>query len=150
MKGNALDFSFSGLKTAVLRWTEANPIGEEIAVRRAVPDSASVEDWLAVTPKLTLDLIASFQQTVIDELLSRIEKLSGEHPVESVIITGGVACNAGLRRAAAVSRIGIPIYFPTPGLSTDNAAMIGAAAYRKLERGEFAGMDLRPKASLAL
>ncbi len=47
-----------------------------------------------------------------------------EHPVESVIITGGVACNAGLRRAAVESRIGVPIYFPTPGLSTDNAAMI--------------------------
>ncbi len=149
MKGNALDFSFSGLKTAVLRWTEANPMGEEVAIRRRMT-AASVEEWLAVTPRATLDLIASFQQTVIDELLSRIEKLSGEHPVESVIITGGVACNAGLRRAAAASRIGIPIYFPTPGLSTDNAAMIGAAAYRKLMRGELAGMDLRPKASLAL
>ena len=149
IKGNALDFSFSGLKTAVLRWTEANPMGEEVAIRRRMT-AASVEEWLAVTPRATLDLIASFQQTVIDELLSRIEKLSGEHPVESVIITGGVACNAGLRRAAAASRIGIPIYFPTPGLSTDNAAMIGAAAYRKLMRGELAGMDLRPKAGLAL
>ena len=149
MKGNALDFSFSGLKTAVLRWTEANPMGEEVAIRRRMT-AASLEEWLAVTPRATLDLIASFQQTVIDELLSRIEKLSGEHPVESVIITGGVACNAGLRRAAAASRIGIPIYFPTPGLSTDNAAMIGAAAYRKLMRGELAGMDLRPKAGLAL
>lgn len=149
MKGNALDFSFSGLKTAVLRWTESNPIADEIAIRRQ-SGAVTVEEWLAVTPRATLDLIASFQQTVIDELLSRIEKLSGEHPVESVIITGGVACNAGLRRAAAASRIGIPIYFPTPGLSTDNAAMIGAAAYRKLLRGDFAGMDLRPKASLAL
>lgn len=149
MKGNALDFSFSGLKTAVLRWTEANPMGEDVAIRRRMT-AASVEEWLAVTPRATLDLIASFQQTVIDELLSRIEKLSGEHPVESVIITGGVACNAGLRRAAAASRIGIPIYFPAPGLSTDNAAMIGAAAYRKLMRGELAGMDLRPKAGLAL
>jgi N6-L-threonylcarbamoyladenine synthase len=150
MKGNALDFSFSGLKTAVLRWTEANPIADETAVRRRIAASAALDEWLAVTPKATLDLIASFQQTVIDELLSRIEKLSGEHPVESVIVTGGVACNAGLRRAAAVSRIGIPIYFPTPGLSTDNAAMIGAAAFRKLQRGDFAGMDLKPKASLAL
>ena len=150
MKGNALDFSFSGLKTAVLRWTEAHPMADEIAVRRRAPAAASVEEWLALTPRATLDLIASFQQTVIDELLSRIEKLSGEHPVESVIITGGVACNVGLRSAAAASRIGIPIYFPTPGLSTDNAAMIGAAAHRKLLRGDFAGMDLRPKASLAL
>jgi N6-L-threonylcarbamoyladenine synthase len=150
MKGNALDFSFSGLKTAVLRWTEANAIEDEIAVRRKLDPKAPLEDWLAATPPATRDLIASFQQTVIDELLSRIGKLVEAHPVESVIITGGVACNAGLREAAARSRFGIPVYFPTPGLSTDNAAMIGAAAFRKLERGEFAGLDLRAKASLAL
>ena len=87
---------------------------------------------------------------LIDELLSRIDKLTSEHAVESVIITGGVACNAGLRKAAAASRIGVPVYFPTPGLSTDNAAMIGAAAFRKFRAGDFAGMDLRAKASLAL
>lgn len=150
MKGNALDFSFSGLKTAVLRWTEANEIAGETAARRLVAADASVEEWLQATPRATLDLIASFQQTVIDELLSRIAKLADQHPVESVIITGGVACNEGLRRAAAASNIGIPIYFPTPGLSTDNAAMIGAAAYRKLTKQDYAGLDLRAKASLAL
>lgn len=150
MKGNALDFSFSGLKTAVLRWTEANPMDDEIAARRNTSPTATVEGWLAVTPPKTLDLIASFQATVIDELLSRIEKLAAAHPAESVIISGGVACNAGLRRAAAASRIAIPIYFPTPGLSTDNAAMIGAAAFRKLRAHDFAGLDLRAKASLPL
>ena len=147
--GNALDFSFSGMKTAVLRWTESHAVTEEIAARKSMT-TATVEEWLAVTPAATLDLIASFQQAVIDELLSRIAKLTEEHPVESVIITGGVACNAGLRRAAAASRFGVPIYFPTPGLSTDNAAMISAAAFRKLQAGEFAGMDLRAKASLPL
>lgn len=150
MKGNALDFSFSGLKTAVLRWTEAHDIAAEIAARKHANPRSTTEDWLALTSPATLDLIASFQQTVIDELLSRIAKLADAHPVESVIITGGVACNAGLRHAAATSRIGIPIYFPTPGLSTDNAAMIGAAAFRKLQARDFAGMDLRAKASLAL
>lgn len=150
MKGNALDFSFSGLKTAVLRWTEANPVAAEIEARKRMPPTAGFAEWLAATPQATLDLIASFQQTVIDELLSRIAKLAAEHPAESVIITGGVACNAGLRRAAAEARIGIPIYFPTPGLSTDNAAMIGAAAFRKWQRGEVSGMDLRAKASLPL
>ena len=84
------------------------------------------------------------------ELLSRIAKLVEANPVESVIITGGVACNAGLRVAAAASEIGVPVYFPTPGLSTDNAAMIGAAAYRKVQRAEFSTLDLRAKASLAL
>ena len=106
MKGNALDFSFSGLKTAVLRWTEAHPVAAEIDARRRMGASTTVEEWLAVTPPATLDMIASFQETVIDELLSRITKLAAEHPAESVIITGGVACNAGLRRAAAASRIG--------------------------------------------
>lgn len=150
MKGNALDFSFSGLKTAVLRWTEANSIEAETARRKAMPATSTVEEWVEATPKATLDVIASFQQTVIDELMSRIGKLVDDHPVESVIITGGVACNAGLRQAAAESRLGVPIYFPTPGLSTDNAAMIGAAAFRKLRSRNFAGMDLRAKASLPL
>jgi len=150
MKGNVLDFSFSGLKTAVLRWTEANAIEVETEARRKMSADSTLEEWLAATPQATLDLIASFQQTVIDELLSRIGKLTAEHSVESVIITGGVACNQGLRQAAAKARFGVPIYFPTPGLSTDNAAMIGAAAFRKLRRGEFSGLDLRAKASLPL
>ncbi len=150
MKGNALDFSFSGLKTAVLRWTEAHDIAAEIAARKRIAPNAPLDEWLAATPPATLDLIASFQQTVIDELLTRIAKLVAEHPVESVIVTGGVACNAGLRRAAAAAPLGVPVYFPTPGLSTDNAAMIGAAAFRKLAARDFAGFDLRAKASLAL
>lgn len=150
MKGNALDFSFSGLKTAMLRWVEARGIEGEIAARKRILPNAPVEEWLAATPPATRDAIASFQQTVIDELLTRIRKLVAEHDVSSVIVTGGVACNAGLRAAAAGAGGSVPVYFPTPGLSTDNAAMIGAAAYPKLVRGETAGWDLRAKASLAL
>lgn len=150
MKGNALDLSFSGLKTAVLRWTEANGIGAEIEARRRVPPDGGIADWLAATPATTLNLIASFQQTVIDELLSRLRKLTDEHPVKAVIVTGGVACNSGLRAAAARAALSVPVYFPTPSLSTDNAAMIAAAAFPKLVRGEVADMSLRAKASLAL
>src|SRR5580704_12985383 len=72
MKGNALDFSFSGLKTAVLRWVEARDLAAEILARRellAVKPTPSTEEWLAVTPRATLDLLASFQRTVIRELL---------------------------------------------------------------------------------
>ncbi len=149
MKGNTLDFSFSGIKTAVLRWVEARNMTEEIAVRRA-SGATSVEEWLRVTPSATLDLIASFQRTAIDELLTRAARSAEEISARSVIISGGVACNTGLQAAAKKLRMPCPVYFPTFGLATDNAAMIAAAAFPKLARLEFAGYDLRAKANLAL
>ncbi len=70
MKGNPRDFSFSGLKTAVLRWVEARDMTAEIGARRRLIDP-SIDDYLRATPRETLDLLASFQWTVIDELLKR-------------------------------------------------------------------------------
>ncbi len=153
MKGNPLDFSFSGLKTAVLRWTEKRDMREEIEARRQLLRSnprPSVEDWLRVTPQTTLDLVASFQRTVIEELLGRAAACAGQMGARALIVSGGVACNSGLRAAAASSRIDCPVYFPSPGLSTDNAAMIAAAAFPKLARGEFSGWTLRAQANLTL
>ena len=153
MKGNALDFSFSGIKTAVLRWTESRDMRAEIETRRAFGRSnprASAADWLTVTPRATLDLIASFQGKVVDELLRRTFQAADERNAQTIIVSGGVACNTGLRDAARASRIGIPILFPTPSLSTDNAAMIAAAAFPKLRRGEFAGFDLEARPNLPL
>lgn len=153
IKGNATDFSFSGLKTAVLRWTEAHDISAGVARRRGLlraNPKPSLEDWLAATPPETLDLIASFQHTVIEELLRRIRVSAEEIAAKTVIVSGGVACNAGLRKACEREQLGCRILFPTPDLSTDNAAMIAAAAFRKLEAGEFAGLDLAAKANLAL
>jgi N6-L-threonylcarbamoyladenine synthase len=95
-------------------------------------------------------LLASFQQAVIDELMRRIEVCSDETGSRTVIVSGGVACNAGLRAAAAKSGTAARILFPAPGLSTDNAAMIAAAAFQKFERGQFADSSLAAKASLAL
>ena len=149
MKGNTLDFSFSGIKTAVLRWVEAHDMAEEIAARRA-SGAVQIEEWLRVTPRATLDLIASFQKTVIDELLSRAARSAEEIDASSILISGGVACNAGLQAAAKLRRLPCPVYFPTLSLATDNAAMIAAAAFPKLERREFAGYDLQPQANLAL
>jgi N6-L-threonylcarbamoyladenine synthase len=149
MKGNTLDFSFSGIKTAVLRWVEAHDMTAEIAARRST-GATTVEEWLAVTPRATLNLIASFQKTVIDELLTRAARAAEEMDARSIIISGGVACNAGLQGAAKRGRLPCPVYFPTAGLATDNAAMIAAAAFPKLERLEFAGYDLRARANLAL
>lgn len=153
MKGNALDFSFSGLKTAMLRWAQSEDMAGEVVARRALlklHPRPAVEQWLAVTPQRTLDAVAAFQRTVVEELLTRVARAAGECAARSVIISGGVACNAGLRRSALGGRIPCPVYFPTPGLSTDNAAMIGAAALRRYARGEFADFALRASANLAL
>jgi N6-L-threonylcarbamoyladenine synthase len=153
MKGNPLDFSFSGLKTAVLRWVEAHDMGSEIAARREMVkrcSSPSLDEWLAATPQATLDLIAAFQQTVIEELLRRAIRSAEETGARTLIISGGVACNSGLRAAASKENLPYPVLFPSPGLSTDNAAMIAAAAYPKLVRGEFSDLRLRAQANLAL
>ncbi|MBZ5585634.1 MAG: tRNA (adenosine(37)-N6)-threonylcarbamoyltransferase complex transferase subunit TsaD [Acidobacteriia bacterium] len=102
MKGNALDFSFSGLKTAVLRWVEARDMEAEIAARRALlraNPQPTAEDWLAATPQATLDLAASFQQAVITELLRRAAASAESIAARTMIVSGGVACNSGLRAA---------------------------------------------------
>jgi len=153
MKGNTLDFSFSGLKTAVLRWVQARDMAAEIesrrALRRANP-APSVDQWLAVTPPATLDLLASFQQAVITELLTRAAASAESIAARALIISGGVACNSGLRSAAHSAGLPYPVYFPSPGLSTDNAAMIAAAAFPKLQRRDFASLEIAAQANLTL
>jgi N6-L-threonylcarbamoyladenine synthase len=153
MKGNTLDFSFSGLKTAVLRWTETRDLAEEVFARRELLQrnpQPGIDEWLAVTRRETLDMLASFQHTVIRELLRRAVKAAEGIRARSLVISGGVACNSGLRVAAAATRLPYPVFFPTPGLSTDNAAMIAAAAFPKFAREEFADSALRAQANLAL
>jgi N6-L-threonylcarbamoyladenine synthase len=153
MKGNALDFSFSGLKTAVLRWVETRDMSAEIENRRALlraNRNPGNEEWLAVTPQRTLDLLASFQHAVIHELLTRAAASAGQIGAKTLIVSGGVACNSGLRSAAKAAGLRYPVYFPSFGLSTDNAAMIAAAAFPKLERGEFSGLEIAAQANLTL
>lgn len=152
MKGNELDFSFSGLKTAVLRWVQQHDLQEEILRRRELlrmRPSPSLEEWITVTPASTLDLIASFQHTVIEELLRRTVAAADQSGAESIIISGGVAANAGLR-AESQRYASYRFHFPSPDLSTDNAAMIAAAAFSKLERSEFSSWNLKAQANLAL
>jgi N6-L-threonylcarbamoyladenine synthase len=153
MKGNALDFSFSGLKTAVLRWVEAHDMASEIEGRRAFlranPEPGN-EGWLALTPPRTLDLLASFQQAVITELLTRAIASAEAIGARTLIVSGGVACNSGLRAAAQSAKLRYPVYFPSFGLSTDNAAMIAAAAFPKLERRQFSNLEIAAQANLTL
>jgi N6-L-threonylcarbamoyladenine synthase len=152
MKGNALDFSFSGLKTAVLRWVEERDLDAEIARRkdRLKEGPVAVDEWLALTGPETLDMLASFQATVIEELLRRAESAVEKTAACALIVSGGVACNQGLRQAAARAGLPCPVYFPAPALSTDNAVMIAAAAFPKFAKREFAAWDLKAKANLAL
>lgn len=153
MKGNPLDFSFSGLKTAVLRWVEGHDLAAETQARRdllrATP-RPSIAEWLAVTPQTTRDLLASFQRTVIEELLRRAAASAESAGARTLIVSGGVACNAGLRAAARDARLPCPVLFPSPQLSTDNAAMIAAAALPRFEQKRFDDFSLPARANLAL
>ena len=153
MRGNSLDFSFSGLKTAVLRWVQAHDMSEEIEGRRTLLRARrqpTVEEWLTVTPERTRGLLASFQHAVVNELLTRAARSADEIDARTLIVSGGVACNSGLRSAAVAARFPYPVHFPSPGLSTDNAAMIAAAAFPKLHRREFAALDIKADANLTL
>jgi len=153
MKGNPLDFSFSGLKTAVLRWVEGHDLAGEIERRRELLRSTprpSVAQWMAVTPRRTLDLLASFQRTVIDELLRRAAAAAEKIGAETLIVSGGVASNSGLRAAAAEAGLPYAVLFPSPDLATDNAAMIAAAAFPRLMRRERDDFSLAAQANLPL
>ena len=137
MKGNALDFSFSGLKTAVLRWVQARdmeakspPAAHSSAAARHLPWSNGSRP----RPRRTLDLLASFQHAVIRELLTRAAASAETIGARALIVSGGVACNSGLRAAAAAAGLPYPVHFPSHALSTDNAVMIAAAAFPKLAR----------------
>jgi len=148
-------FSFSGIKTAVLRYTQLHAMAGSIEERRralaAIPD-ARPSDALALCDRETLNLIASFQRAVVDDLRRKTFRAAEQLGASSLLVSGGVAANRELRvrfTAEAASR-GLPIAFPSLALSTDNAAMIAAAAWPKLAAGEIAPDALSADPSLAL
>ena len=148
-------FSFSGIKTAVLRYVQIHDLYPSIERRRealAGLPLASPADALPLCDAKTLGLIASFQRAVVDDLKRKTFQAAEALGAESILVSGGVAANRELRArftAEAESR-GLPIAFPTVALSTDNAAMIAAAAWPRFLAGEFAPLDLTADASLAL
>jgi N6-L-threonylcarbamoyladenine synthase len=146
-------FSFSGIKTAVLRYVETHHMAASIAARRQQLTAATQpSDALAFCDQQTLDLLASFQRAVVDDLKRKTFAAAEHFGAHGLLISGGVAANRELRTrfTAAAAERGLPIAFPTLALSTDNAAMIAAAAWPKLLAGDFAPPSLSARASLPL
>jgi N6-L-threonylcarbamoyladenine synthase len=149
------DFSFSGIKTAVLRYVDVHSMRQSVEKRRAALTSIAkpkLEDYLANCDRQVLDLIASFQRAVVDDLVGKTLAAARAHHVATLFVTGGVAANSELRNTfeREGAQEGVPVYFPSRSLSTDNAAMIAAAAYPKFLAKDFASMDFSAEAGLVL
>ena len=149
------DFSYSGIKTAVLRYVETHNLKASIEARRnalAAISKPKLEDYLANCDQQTLDLVASFQRAMVEDLAGKTLAAAREYDVATLFVTGGVAANNELRQTfeRESAEEGLPVYFPSRPLSTDNAAMIAAAAYPKFLSGEFAEMDFSAEAGMAL
>ncbi len=149
------DFSFSGIKTAVLRYVETHHmqrvIDARIAALAQIPQPAA-DDVLRFSDPMTLDLVASFQNAVVGDLVEKTLAAAREYDAATLFVTGGVAANSELRRRfeEQAAQEGLPVLFPSRPLSTDNAAMIAAAAYPKFLAGDFAEPELSAEAGLQL
>ncbi|MBA3639385.1 MAG: tRNA (adenosine(37)-N6)-threonylcarbamoyltransferase complex transferase subunit TsaD, partial [Acidobacteria bacterium] len=138
-----VDFSFSGLKTAVLRYVKD-------AQRLVENDAQSQGDGLPAP--LVADIAASFQRVVVEALLDRTFEAAQWLDARSIGIAGGVSANSRLRADASSrgARVGLPVFVPPLSLSTDNAAMIGAAGLRRFREGRTGAWDFNAEASLSL
>jgi N6-L-threonylcarbamoyladenine synthase len=138
IKDGRPDFSFSGLKTAVLYHVRREGIAP-VAPGAPVPDQVK-------------DLVASFQRAAVTALLRGLERAARERRPRSLLVTGGVAANSLLRAEAArtAQALGLPLFVPPVALSTDNAAMIGAAGFVSYRKGYRLGWDANAAAQLAL
>jgi N6-L-threonylcarbamoyladenine synthase len=149
------DFSYSGIKTAVLRYAETHDLQHSIDARRQATlalAKPTVTDYLSQCDQPTLDLVASFQRAIVEDLVGKTLAAARARNAASLFVTGGVAANSALRQRFETDSAmeGLRVYFPSRPLSTDNAAMIAAAAYPKFAAGEFAPMDFSAEAGLAL
>ena len=155
IRGNPYDFSFSGIKTAVLYYLRAHPgLQAEIDERRQALSKGerTADKLLPLCSPQTLGLLASFQKRVVAELVTRALRAAEDTAAQSVLVSGGVAANSELRRSFEREAVhgGLHVFFPSRELSTDNAAMIAAAAYPRLLSGLFAGCDLNAEPVLPL
>lgn len=154
-RGNPLDFSFSGLKTAVLYHVrERAEYASEIRAREEALQRGErkFEQLLPLCSPQTVGLVREFQNAVVRDLVDRTMMAAAELAVSSVLVSGGVAANSQLRSTfeERAAKKGFQVFFPSRALSTDNAAMIAAAAYERFRAGIFADSSLNADASLAL
>ena len=155
MDGNEYDFSFSGIKTAVLYYLRRSPeLQPEIDARQLAlaRGEGSADVLRGLSSKTTLDLIASFQHAVVEVLIGRTLAAAEQFNAASVLVSGGVAANRELRaRFEEESRKhALEAFFPSRALSTDNAAMIAAAAYPRFVSGERADTSLNAQPNFPL
>jgi tRNA N6-adenosine threonylcarbamoyltransferase len=153
--GPRFDFSYSGIKTSVLRYVETHAMQATIEARRkalAGLTKPKLEDHLANCDVATLDLVASFQRAIVEDLVSKTLDAAQAYDAATLFVTGGVAANNQLRQAFELeaAQAGLSVHFPSRPLSTDNAAMIAAAAYPKFLAKDFAPMDFSAQAGLRL
>jgi N6-L-threonylcarbamoyladenine synthase len=155
--GPHFDFSYSGIKTAVLRYVETQNMKPAIEARRRAltgmeKEKPALDDIRGLCDRPTLNLVASFQRSMVNDLVAKTLAAAREYDVRTLFVSGGVAANRELRatfeREAGMQ--GLPVFFPSRALSTDNAAMIAAAAFPKFLRGEFVAMDFCAEAGMAL
>jgi N6-L-threonylcarbamoyladenine synthase len=149
------DFSYSGIKTAVLRYTETHQMQPAITERRralAAISGPTSEDYRRLTGQVTLDLIASFQRAMVEDLVEKTLAAAAEMSAATLLVTGGVAANSELRATfeREAAQDGVEVLFPSRRMSTDNAAMIAAAAYPKFRLRKFAEEEFSAEANLQL
>src|SRR5579864_3647552 len=154
-RGNPLDFSFSGLKTAVLYHVREHPeYSTEIRTREEalLRGERKFEQLLPLCAPQTQALVREFQNAVVRDLVDRTMLAAEELAVESLLVSGGVAANSQLRTTfeERAKSAGVEVFFPSRALSTDNAAMIAAAAYSRLRAGRLADLTLNADPSLSL
>ena len=140
---HSIDFSFSGIKTAALRYVQRHEIS---------PVDQPGPHHLAATPPAILDLLASYQRSIVDQLLDRLDRALEGRKVCSIHISGGVSCNSEVRRRSKefFANRNLPVYYPRPSLTTDNAAMVASAALLRIRSGSFDSWDLPADPNLTL